>query len=74
MIILKLQSLSRPREAPNSPSAPTNLLTAELSEDKLQNLVSSLIKIEPPQNLIFEDLPVEEAMRNFFENPDKYIV
>tara|TARA_Y100000590_G_scaffold416311_1_gene514934 strand:+ start:846 stop:1838 length:993 start_codon:yes stop_codon:yes gene_type:complete len=50
------------------------VLTAELSEDKLQNLVSSLIKIEPPQNLIFEDLPVEEAMRNFFENPDKYIV
>ena len=32
MIILKLQSLSRPKAAPNSPSAPTNLLTAGLSE------------------------------------------
>ena len=37
-------------------------------------LVSSLLKIEPPQNLIFEDLPVEEAMKNFFEDPNKYIV
>ena len=50
------------------------VLTAELSENKLQDLVSSLIKIESPQNLIFEDLPVEEAMRNFFKDPDKYIV
>ena len=49
------------------------VLTAELSENNLQSLVSELIKIESPQNLIFEDLPVDEAMRSFFENPDKYI-
>jgi len=49
------------------------ILTAELSENKLQSLISELIKIIPPKNLIFEDLPIEEAMRNFFQNPHKYI-
>ena len=49
------------------------VLTAELPEDKLQGLVSELLKIESPINLIFKDLPVEEAMRNFFENPNKYL-
>ena len=50
-----------------------NIITAELSEDILQNLLSQLLNKIPPTSLLFEDLPVEETMRSFFENPDKYL-
>ena len=50
-----------------------NIISAELNEEKLQNLLSSLLQIEAPKNLIYEDLPVDETMRNFFENPEKYL-
>jgi len=50
-----------------------NIITAELAEDILQNLLSNLLNKIPPKSLLFEDLPVEETMRSFFENPDKYL-
>jgi ABC-2 type transport system ATP-binding protein len=50
-----------------------HVITAELTEDMLQNFLSKLLQIEPPKNLIYEDLPVEETMRSFFENPEEYI-
>ena len=50
-----------------------NIITAELSESILQNLLSKLLNIIPPLSFLFEDLPVEETMKSFFENPNKYI-
>ena len=49
------------------------VLTAELSESMLQDMLSELLQINTPQNLLFEDLPVEENMRSFFQNPNKYL-
>ena len=50
-----------------------NVLTAELSEPILKDLLSELLNQFSPQSLSFEDLPVEETMRNFFENPQKFL-
>ena len=50
-----------------------HVITAELTEDMLQPFLSKLLQIQAPKNLIYEDLPVEETMRNFFENPKKYL-
>ena len=50
-----------------------NIITAELPEDNLQGLLVELLDTTPPASLLFEDLPVEETMRSFFENPNKYI-
>tara|TARA_Y100000994_G_scaffold133405_1_gene109354 strand:- start:1672 stop:2664 length:993 start_codon:yes stop_codon:yes gene_type:complete len=50
-----------------------NIITAELSESILQDLLSKLLNIIPPLSFLFEDLPVEETMKSFFENPNKYI-
>ena len=50
-----------------------NVITAELSEDLLNQLLIELLNINTPKRLSFEDLPVEETLRNFFENPKKYL-
>ena len=50
-----------------------HIITAELPENILQDLLSQLFKRIPPLSLLFEDLPVEETMKNFFENPSKYL-
>jgi len=50
-----------------------HIITAELSENILQDLLSQLLEIIPPISLSFEDLPVEETMKSFFENPSKYL-
>ena len=50
-----------------------NVITAELSEDLLNQLLIELLNINTPKTLSFEDLPVEETLRNFFENPKKYL-
>ena len=50
-----------------------HIVTAELSENILQDLLSQLLEIIPPISLSFEDLPVEETMKSFFENPSKYL-
>tara|TARA_B110000116_G_scaffold190072_1_gene165121 strand:- start:452 stop:1441 length:990 start_codon:yes stop_codon:yes gene_type:complete len=49
------------------------VISAELTEDILQNFLSKLLQIEAPKNLIYEDLPVDETMKSFFENPKKYL-
>tara|TARA_B100000427_G_C15481484_1_gene583211 strand:- start:285 stop:1277 length:993 start_codon:yes stop_codon:yes gene_type:complete len=51
-----------------------NIITAELSENILQDLLSKLLIKTSPVSLSFEDLPVEETMKNFFENPSKYLI
>ncbi len=51
-----------------------NIITAELPENILQDLLSKLLIKTSPVSLSFEDLPVEETMKNFFENPSKYLI
>ena len=50
-----------------------NLLTAELPESLLKDLLSALLEKFSPLSLSFEDLPVEETMRSFFENPETFL-
>ena len=49
------------------------ILTAVLSQIELQNLLNSLLQNFKANNITFEDIPVDDAMRSFFENPKKYI-
>ena len=49
------------------------ILSATMSENKLQDLLKILLKDHVANNISFEDLPVDDSMRNFFQNPDKYI-
>ena len=51
-----------------------NIITAELPEKILQDLLSQLLIKTSPISLSFEDLPVEETMKNFFVNPSKYLI
>ena len=50
-----------------------NILTTELPDDKLIKLLSNLFKIVDPVSFSVEELPVEETMKSFFENPEKFI-
>jgi len=49
------------------------ILIAILPENKLQELLKILLKEYSPNNISFEDLPVDDTMRSFFENPENYI-
>jgi len=49
------------------------LLTAILVESDLQKLLDTLLVSNKASNISFEDIPVDDAMRNFFQNPQKYI-
>jgi ABC-2 type transport system ATP-binding protein len=49
------------------------ILTAILPELMLQELLSILLKNHAANNISFEDLPVDDTMRSFFQNPNKYI-
>ena len=49
------------------------ILTASLPESDLQNLLSELLKDHTANTISFEDLPVDDTMRSFFQDPDKYI-
>ena len=40
---------------------------------ELQKLLKILLEKESAKNISFEDLPVDDSMRSYFENPDKYI-
>jgi len=50
-----------------------NILTAQLPESELKNLLSTLLDEFSPQSMSFEDLPVEETMKSFFQNPQDYL-
>ena len=49
------------------------VLTAILKESDLQELLNILLKNYTASNISFEDLPVDETMKTFFENPSKYL-
>ena len=50
-----------------------NILTATLPELKLQKLLKILLEHNMANNISFEDLPIDDSMRSFFQNPNKYI-
>ena len=49
------------------------ILTAQLPELQLRELLSKLLENFSPQSMSFEDLPVEETMRSFFQSPQDYL-
>ena len=49
------------------------ILTAMLPESDLQELLRNLLGNYKANNISLEDLPVDDTLRNFFQNPNKYI-
>ena len=49
------------------------VLTSLMSEKELQKLLGILLKKFNPENISFEDLPVDETMKSFFQNPSKFL-
>ena len=50
-----------------------NILTAQLPESELKELLAILLDQSSPHSMSFEDLPVEETMKSFFQNPQNYL-
>jgi ABC-2 type transport system ATP-binding protein len=50
-----------------------NILIACLEDKALNNLLKRLFGVSNSQSFLIEDLPVEETMRSFFENPSNYL-
>ena len=46
---------------------------AELPSLKLNQLLIQLFKIDSPISLTLEDMPVEDAMKAFFLDPNKFL-
>ncbi len=49
------------------------ILTSILNEEELQVLLKHLLQKFKANNITFEDIPVDDAMKSFFENPQQYI-
>ena len=49
------------------------LLNSTSPDSELQNLLKILLNSYDADNISFEDLPVDDTMRSFFQDPDKYI-
>ena len=49
------------------------ILYAELPDKELTKLVSELFQLGVPASITMEDLPVEETMRSFFKDPEKFL-
>jgi len=50
-----------------------NMLIAQLDDKLLNNLLKTLFQVSNSQSFVIEDLPVEETMRSFFEDPENYL-
>jgi ABC-2 type transport system ATP-binding protein len=50
-----------------------NVITAELPDAQLTKLLGSLFKLDDPVTFSVEELPVEETMKTFFINPEKFL-
>ena len=50
-----------------------NILSSQLPDEKMTQLISELFNIVTPKSFTVEELPVEDAMRAFFDNPRKFI-
>ena len=51
-----------------------NYLTGELVENDIKLLLIDLLQIDKSKTFKIDELPVEEAMKSFFINPEKYII
>ena len=49
------------------------ILYAELPDKELTKLVSELFQLGIPVSITMEDLPVEDTMRSFFKDPEKFL-
>ena len=49
------------------------IINAELPDSELTKLVHDLFKIAPPISITMENLPVEDTMRTFFSEPEKFL-
>lgn len=49
------------------------ILYAELPDKELTKLVSELFQLGVPASITMEDLPVEDTMRSFFKDPEKFL-
>ena len=49
------------------------LLRIELQEKEMTKFLNSLFEIDHPSSFSVEELPLEESMKSFFENPKKFI-
>ncbi len=50
-----------------------NVITAELSDKDLIPLLGDLFKLNSPLTFSVEELPVEDTMKTFFSNPEKFL-
>jgi len=48
-------------------------LSCEVSDSSLITLIDKLYNIDKPMSISIDDLPVEDTMRNFFNNPKKFL-
>ena len=49
------------------------ILHAELPDKELTNLLSELFYLGIPASITMEDLPVEDTMRSFFMDTEKFL-
>ncbi|MBC8311223.1 MAG: ATP-binding cassette domain-containing protein [Candidatus Marinimicrobia bacterium] len=50
-----------------------NVVTAELPDKELTKLLGNLFKLNDPVTFSVEELPVEDTMKTFFSNPEKFL-
>ena len=50
-----------------------NQLIGELDDKSIKVLLTDLLKIYPSKNFKIDELPVEEAMKSFFLNPESFL-
>ncbi len=50
-----------------------HILTAELPDENMTQLISKLFKLDTPKSFTVEELPVEETMKSFFADPTEFI-
>ena len=50
-----------------------NVVTAELTDKKLTKLLGDLFKLNEPVTFSVDELPVEDTMKTFFSNPEKFL-
>ena len=50
-----------------------NQLTGELIDADIKALLIDLLQIDSSKNFKIDELPVEEAMKSFFLNPEEFI-
>ena len=50
-----------------------NILTTQLPDEKMTQLIAELFTLVKPKSFTVEELPVEESMRTFFDNPRNFI-